>query len=253
MLFDRRKPGPAVEDTHEDPNTVEPGEAVIDCPWCRSVSRVASVIADDSPDDAERPVDAAYQFATIDGLDHYAWIGRCGCGGIVFVVQTDDGAQVVYPEARPDPSDERIPAPIRVIYDEAQLCYSVGAFNGAAVLARRALEAACRQLAGIEDGRKSPPFSELLDQLVAQNIITRRLVTTATVVRLVGNSGAHARDEPVSEQHARDILALTGRFLEVFIEDAVTDSILAHHGRQPAAPAAPAPQPEQQPPVKPTT
>lgn len=191
-------------------------EAAIVCPYCHHRTRLVPSKTEDSALCA-----VPYEGWSANSPSRmYAWIARCACGHFVLVHGMGYG---VAPTPRPLPTDDRVPEPIRRTFDQAKMCLSVDCHEAAAVMARRALETACRQLAPSD---KPGPLMKLIEQLAEGGIITRRLAAAAHAVRLVGNEGAHP-GEVVSREDAESILALTERFLQVFVDDAVTSGLHA--------------------------
>lgn len=137
------------------------------------------------------------------------WIGICNsCQGAVLVRSRGER---IYPAPQPSPSDPLIPDHLRRDLDEAKMCASVSCYQAAAVMARRSIQLAC-----IEKG--CDPKKRLVDQIVEltnQGHITKDIEEWATVVRFVGNDGAHPSKDLVSEDEAVDCLKLAEQFLHV--------------------------------------
>lgn len=142
--------------------------------------------------------------------DHSAtwWIGVCnGCEKPVLVL--NHGA-IVYPHPLPSPSDSSIPQAIRDDLDEAKQCFSVSAWRGAAVLARRAM-----QSAALDKGATKSRLVDQIEELKVKGAITLDLKEWADVVRWVGNDAAHPGGVPVTKDEAEAILELAEQFLNV--------------------------------------
>jgi hypothetical protein len=136
------------------------------------------------------------------------WMGVCNYCKEPVLVQND--GEVIYPSPSPPPTDERIPDPMRSDLDEAKKCFSVDAWRGCAVIARRSIQAAALGK-GAPDGK----LAEQITDLVNKGVITHDLKEWADVVRWVGNDAAHPTGAPVSEEDAEDILKLAEQFLHV--------------------------------------
>jgi hypothetical protein len=68
-------------------------------------------------------------------------MGMCNnCKEICLVVENGER---VFPHPLPTPTDDRIPENLKIDLDEAKICFSVGAYRGCAVLARRAIQSCC--------------------------------------------------------------------------------------------------------------
>jgi hypothetical protein len=142
------------------------------------------------------------------GRNDVWWIGICNaCDKPVLAHNAGD---IIYPYSLPDPSDLRIPGHIRKDLDEAKMCFSVGAYRGCAVLARRAMQNAC-----LEKEAKEDRLANQLKELADNGIITKELKKWGDVVRWVGNDAAHPDQYDVLEENARDILELSKQFLNV--------------------------------------
>ncbi len=136
------------------------------------------------------------------------WIGSCNhCNKPVLVRNEGD---TVYPFPLPPPSDKNIPEEIRSDLDEAKRCLQVQAYRGCAVMARRAIQAAC-----LEKGAPKGDLVSQLKHLEGNGTITKDLGEWATVVRWVGNDAAHPGKDKVELTDAEDILALADQFLQV--------------------------------------
>jgi len=152
-------------------------------------------------------------------FDPHRW-KMCKClecaAGLVFIEEPtwsgwdrdDWGKTLVYPEtSRSLPLS--VPKRIRDSFDEANRCMSVRAFNGAALLARRAVEALCDEL-----GAGGRTLNEKLEDSKASGLLNDQLFNWSTVVRRVGNAGAHETSKQMSREDAVDGL----KFLEALID-----------------------------------
>lgn len=180
------------------------------CPHCRQ--KTALSVA---------PVEGQGRFGPIGRLEYFRaaavwdrgkddswWIGVCNhCDSPVLVHNDGD---IVYPFPIPQPSDSNIPEDVRSDLDEAKRCVQVQAYRGCAVLARRAIQNAC-----LEKGAAKSNLVDQIRELETKGIITKDLSEWATVVRWVGNDGAHPGKDKVESTDAEDILALAEQFLQV--------------------------------------
>jgi hypothetical protein len=117
---------------------------------------------------------------------------------------------IVYPNPLPSPSDSSIPQAIRDDLDEAKQCFSVSAWRGAAVLARRAM-----QSAALDKGATKSRLVDQIGELQVKGAITLDLKEWADVVRWVGNDAAHPGGTAVTKDDAEAILELAEQFLNV--------------------------------------
>ncbi len=114
------------------------------CSWCHRYTSLSPALGVVLPDIGNQEVLAVWR----KDLKDIWWIGVCNsCHNAVLVHQFSDkgGAwrREIFPHPLPSPTDERIPEKIRKDMDEAKLCFSVNAFRACAVMARRAIQAAC--------------------------------------------------------------------------------------------------------------
>lgn len=143
----------------------------------------------------------------------------CNACHKVVLIHADTGT--ISPTPLPSPVDERIPGPIRADFLEAKKCFSIGAFRASATMARRALQSVCldKGVADVDAKGKRRSLQKQIDELLAQQIITKELQSWADAVHLVGNDAAHpkkpADDQPISDTDAQDILQLLEQFTQV--------------------------------------
>jgi len=146
-------------------------------------------------------------------------IGECnGCGKCVLILRpttsssTTSSAHIlmVYPNPLPSAVSHTVPENISTDISEARLCLSIGAFRGAATLARRALQVICK-----EKGAKKDKLADQIDELFVKNIITDEIKKWAHEIRYVGNDAAHPNDEIVSREDAEEILDLLDSMCEI--------------------------------------
>lgn len=137
------------------------------------------------------------------------------CNSCHMVVLIHDVTKKIYPSPLPKPINEKIKGAIKRDFEEANLCFSIGAYRAAAVMARRSLQSICLDKGAKDDDR----LNVQIDWLFAQGIITKDLKEWAHEVRLVGNNAAHPKipeeDTPVTKEDADDILQLLDQFCQV--------------------------------------
>lgn len=104
------------------------------------------------------------------------------------------------PHPQPDPVAEEVPESVSSAVWEMRLCLSVGAFQGATAMGRRAIEAAALEL-HIEGG----DLRNKIDALHAAGHITVSLKETAHAIRDFGNDGVHPKNRRVSKEDADDV------------------------------------------------
>lgn len=197
------------------------------CPHCQTPSQITYFPTSSGNRDAlfiwlgesvARLVDSnfilplAYQF----DLEDKRWrLGRCeNCLKPVFLI-LDAGEQsilAIYPPyaGKPDPDISK--KQVGEDYVEARLCFRVGAFKGAAVLCRRALQGAA-----IDKGSKKDKLVDQLDELAASGELTIKLAQLAHSVRVLSNYGAHPGEDGLDDltsAEAEALCALTWQILE---------------------------------------
>lgn len=137
------------------------------------------------------------------------------CNSCFKVVLVEDGTRKIYPEPLPKLIDDRIVEAVKRDFQEATVCFSVGAFRAAAIMARRALQSICLD----KGAKEKDKLSNQIEWLFKQGIITKDLKKWAEEVRLVGNDAAHPQkpenDPPVTKEDAEDILQLLEQFCQV--------------------------------------
>lgn len=98
--------------------------------------------------------------------------------------------------------------------DEAYRSSSIGAFMGATILARAAIEATAKAK-GISQGT----LYSKIDQMVTQGVIRRVIADGAHEVRHLGNDMAHGDiEEPVEREDVEDVLELMSLVLQEAFE-----------------------------------
>jgi Domain of unknown function (DUF4145) len=137
------------------------------------------------------------------------WIGICNSCQMAVLVRGE--GERIFPDPQPSPSDPLIPTSLAGDLNEAKKCHSVGCYHASAVMSRRAIQRAC-----IEKGCDTK--KRLVDQiaeLTTQGHITKDIADWATVVRFIGNDGAHPSEDSISREDSSDSMALAEQFLHV--------------------------------------
>lgn len=109
--------------------------------------------------------------------------------------------QQVFPEDR-QPLPHYVPASIRDSHDEALKCLGVRAYTAATIMARRGVEAICS-----EHGQIRGNLAGKLTALKDAGTIDERLHDWSSVVRDLGNSGAHDVEATLTREDADDAIA----------------------------------------------
>jgi len=113
---------------------------------------------------------------------------------------------VIYPEVR---FDYPVPDLVRNSYIEARKCHSAGAFLATAVMIRRTLEAVAKNF---EINTKN--LYDGLKKMKESGIISEEFLLWGTELRFLGNIGAHATEQTVSQQDVTEALEFTNAIIE---------------------------------------
>jgi hypothetical protein len=106
-----------------------------------------------------------------------------------------------------------VPSIVKGSLEEADRCFSAGAFTACAVMCGRAIEGIC-----VHHKTKSKTLNPGLKELLDREIIDQRLFTWGEELRKLRNLGAHANDEKVLYRDAHDVLAFAHAMSEyVFV------------------------------------
>ncbi len=139
-------------------------------------------------------------------------ISECNSCSQHFLVIRDDGKIIkIYPDRLPKTVNELIPQDIKTDFEEALLCYSVGAYRGAAALARRTVQLICLD----KGASKNKNLHQQIDELFSSGVITKDIKEWAHEVRFLGNDAAHPNKNIVSQDDAKDILDLLESLCDV--------------------------------------
>lgn len=90
---------------------------------------------------------------------------------------------------------DKVPELIGNDYVEAVECFIASNYKAAATMARRTVQGVCLELGA--DVKKR--LVDQIDDLMTQGILTKRLTALAHDVRVLGNDGAHPRDDGLDE------------------------------------------------------
>lgn len=102
-----------------------------------------------------------------------------------------------------------VPEPLRTTHEEVQRCLEVRAYTGAALLTRRIVEGICEDL-----GATGRTLAAKLNKLKSDGVIDVRLHEWSSLVKDLGNSGAHETGSQISKEDAEDAFA----FAEALID-----------------------------------
>lgn len=139
-------------------------------------------------------------------------VSECNsCNQHFLVIRADGKIIKIYPDTLPRAVNELIPQDIKTDFEEALLCYSVGAYRGAAALARRTVQLICLD----KGASKNKNLHQQIDELFSSGVITKDIKEWAHEVRFLGNDAAHPNKNIVSQDDAKDILDLLESLCDV--------------------------------------
>jgi hypothetical protein len=119
----------------------------------------------------------------------------------------------LWPPATFEESDRTLPKVVRKSLVEAEKCYKAKAFGASAVMCGRAIEALCH-----EHKTKAKNLAGGLKELKQRGIIDGRLFDWGDALRERRNIGAHASEEDITQQDAKDVLEFAKAICEyVFV------------------------------------
>lgn len=158
---------------------------------------------------------AGYKILLGSGVHVYYTIEECnGCQQHFLAMRLDNQHGKIlktYPNKLPKPVNNLVINSVKKDFEEALLCQSVGAYRGAAVLARRAVQSICLD----KGAKKGENLHKQIKELFDKNIITQAIKDWGDEVRYIGNDAAHPNKEEVSKEDSEDILELLESLCDV--------------------------------------
>jgi hypothetical protein len=198
------------------------------CPRCGTATSLNPVLIEDEraymPDESSKG-SATYRRARVyaitdDNSPHYMSYGvfTCqACGGRFIAKKhiSDREWIPVYPISHKSIAEE-VPQPIKGEFEEASLCFAVGAYKACAAMCQRTQESLCQN-----------KQVSRIDELLSTGIISQALFDRAREIRLWAGLTKHKPlDEPVLKEDAEQILTYLGKILDhVYIEPKRLDSL----------------------------
>ncbi len=177
-------------------------QKIIECPYCES--RVAAdVIAKRDygvSEDNDVPTCIFFLECT---LCHRTMIGHSHLVQVDYDEWDYDNPKRLWPEEKKN-LDWSIPKAVRNSIEEATKCYKATAYSACAVMCGRSIEALCK-----EHGAKNWQLAKGVKELKDKGIIDGRLFDWSEALRDRRNIGAHATEEDISKEDARDVLDFT--------------------------------------------
>ncbi len=127
-------------------------------------------------------------------------------------------------------ADSTIPKDIGDDFEEANMCFTIGAKKATVTMCRRVLQTTCVSKGA--DPQKD--LVQQIDELESMRVIKPSMKEMAHTIRKIGNWGAHPQSDPLKDvtlDDAGDILKFTSEFLdEVFIQPARLDVLKRKKG-----------------------
>jgi hypothetical protein len=130
---------------------------------------------------------------------------RCSMPYILMSEAEPDGSASPLEQRYPTkiaPLSSHVPMSIRSAHVEAVRCFEIRAHTAVTLLARRGVEAICA-----DHDKRDGTLARKLNELKEEGVIDDRLLEWSTVVRDLGNSGAHDVESGISREDADDALA----------------------------------------------
>jgi hypothetical protein len=106
-----------------------------------------------------------------------------------------------------------LPKVVRASYEEAVRCENGRSWIACVVMVGRTLEAVC-----VEYDSKTRNMAGTLKAMLTNGAISQELFDWANELRVIRNYGAHATDQEITEQNAREALDFLQALLEIFYE-----------------------------------
>lgn len=140
----------------------------------------------------------------------------CAGVNVVEYLDADTGPLVMATTPEEPGSQHRIkhlPTDVASYFDDAQRILEAGVPDGAAVSLRKTLEAAAAH-----HGKDQKVLVQRIKSLIDDGLVTRQFGEALTLIRQIGNQGAHATDERVDHESAELALRFTALFLRNLFE-----------------------------------
>ena len=171
---------------------------IIECPYCESKVDAKILAEREYPPDDERD---SYKVSFLECA-----VCKTALVAGQDLIQTDFNEWAWADASRlwPQPTGHlhfSIPRLARVSLQEAKKCFSAQAYAASVVMCGRAIEAVC-----VEHKTKAKTLAAGLRELRDRKIIDQRLFDWGDALRAQRNIGAHATEEDISHEDARDVL-----------------------------------------------
>lgn len=177
------------------------------CPWCGLRDAMFNALATNA--EASRAA---------GGAKHWSFLSCPRCAGVVALETTPPNNPPKVRSSVPGEEGggvdvEHLPNDVEDYYSQARRALDADLPDAAAVALRRTLEAAASHF---EHDEKV--LVQRIEGLISDGLITKQFGDVLHQVRKIGNIGAHASDERVTEETARQVLGFTTQILRNLFE-----------------------------------
>ncbi|EGU56582.1 hypothetical protein VINI7043_17059 [Vibrio nigripulchritudo ATCC 27043] len=114
-----------------------------------------------------------------------------------------------YPKVTTTSQLEHLPDNIKNFYEQALKSHKSGLYDAAAIMARKTLEVATKELS---PDHKDLTLYKRIEKLYEEHTVTKVLKEWAHIIREEGNGAAH-EEEPISENESEELTSFTTMFL----------------------------------------
>jgi hypothetical protein len=146
----------------------------------------------------------------------WSWMSCPRCGAVVSVETPTGGSSAeltVVPNSKTEVDIKYLPEDVAEYYGNAIQVLEAGVGSSAAVELRRTVEAAAKRY-----NVEKRTLVEAINELVAQGLITKRFGDAVSVIRKIGNQGAHASDQKLTDEEVHLALRFTTQMLKNLFE-----------------------------------
>lgn len=181
-----------------------------DCPWCGTAS-VAMI-----------PTGLANTTTSVGAHRFWMpmWCPRCGGFVVVEISSQEEVHEVrtVIPSDVDDMKVDHLPEDVANYFSDAKKVLRFGVPDAAAVQLRRTLEAAAAHFEEGDKPRRPQSLMTHINKLVDAGLVTIPFREAMDHVRTLGNIGAHASDQRLSEEDVRRATQFTTQLLRNLFE-----------------------------------
>lgn len=182
-----------------------PGDAIYrDCPWCATRSVQLIIQAN------TRGITNSNK-----AVREWTWLSCPRCAGVISLETHPQIKKVLQevPNHTTDVDVAHLPEDVEEYYRNALIVLNTGVASAAAVELRRTLEAAAKH-----KGIDITPLARAIQKLVDEGWITKDFEQVMVHVKKIGNVGAHAGQEKLTEPEVQTALKFTTQILRNLFE-----------------------------------